>query len=185
MSLSSKEAQASLAEAENARLRSARLYGYSKSSPHLIMWGIIWVIGYSATALFDGYLHWNWIWGVLLIVGAGGGMILNRRCNRPGRTGPDAWRPPAMMTLAVFFVFLTYLIMWPVHGRVLATYPVLITGCAYMGIGMWMGLRYVLTGVAVVALGLIGFYFVGPILYWMAFVGGGALILAGIWFRTV
>jgi len=54
-----------------------------------------------------------------------------------------------------------------------------------MAVSLWAGLRYFLTGVAVVVLGLIGLYFIGPILYWMAFVGGGALILAGFWFRTV
>jgi hypothetical protein len=185
MSLSSQEAQASLAQAESARRRSAQLYGYSKAAPHLIMWGVIWVVGYSSTALFDGIVDWNWIWALLMIAGAGGGIFINRRICQDGLRGDFAWRHAAIMGIAVLFVFLTYLIMWPVHGKVLATYPVLITGCAYMGAGLWAGLRYVLTGAAVVALALIGFYFVEPILYWMAFVGGGSMILAGFWFRTV
>lgn len=184
MSLSSQEAQASLTEAENARRRSAELYGYRKASPHLIMWGIIWVIGYSGTALFNPYT--NWIWGVLMIAGIAGDAVINGITRRAAHSsGPYAWRLAAIMVIAVFFVFATYAIMWPVHGRQLAAYPVLITGTVYAGVGLWAGLRYVLTGVAVVALALIGFYYVQPILYWMAFVGGGSMILAGIWFSRV
>ncbi len=185
MSLSSQEAAASLSEAEKARQRSAQLYVYAKSAPHLIMWGIIWVIGYTGTALSDGLLDWKWVWGVLMIAGVAGGTIINRRASRHDDQYAFAWRHAAIISIAVLFVFLTYVLMWPVHGRVLATYPVLVTGTIHMGVGLWTGLRYVLTGALVIALALIGFFFIGPILYWMAFVGGGSLILAGFWFRTV
>lgn len=186
MSLSTQEAQASLAEAESARRRSAQLYSYSKASPHLIMWGIIWVIGYSGTALFTPYS--NWLWAALMLTGIGGAVIINRSCKgTDSHHGPYAWRMAAIMFIAVFFVFATYSIMWPVHGRQLAAFPILITGTVYMGMGLWMGLRYVLTGAAVVALTLFGFFYIEPLpyLYWMAFVGGGSMILAGFWFRTV
>jgi hypothetical protein len=42
----------------------------------------------------------------------------------------------------------------------------------------------VISGVVVVALTLVGFYFISPIFFWFAAVGGGAMILTGLWFRT-
>ena len=54
-----------------------------------------------------------------------------------------------------------------------------------MAIGLWRGLRYVISGMAVVALTLIGFFYIGPIFFWFAAVGGGAMILTGLWFRAV
>jgi hypothetical protein len=84
-------------------------------------------------------------------------------------------------------VFATYAILKPTDGKQLCAYPALITGCAYMAIGLWRGVRYMISGVAVVAMTLIGFYFIDgllPITLWFAFVGGGAMILTGLWFRT-
>ncbi len=186
MSLSSKEAAASLSEAEIAGRRSAQLYGYRKASPHLVMWGIIWVLGYGGTDLLHDYT--NLIWTMLVAGGLLAGTYLNWRaskCTTEAERTPRAWRMLALGLIAVFFVFATYAIMWPVHGRQLAAYPALITGSVYAAVGLWAGMRYVLAGILVVALTLFGFYYVEHILLWMAFVGGGSMILAGLWFRTV
>jgi hypothetical protein len=52
--------------------------------------------------------------------------------------------------------------------------------------GVWKGPRFLITGIVVVALTLGGFYFLHDHFFpWMAVVGGGALILAGLWLRTV
>ena len=184
MSLSSHEAAASLSEAEKARQRSARLYVYRKSSPHLVMWGIIWIFGYCGTALSPS--HSNWIWGVLMLAGMLGGVVIHRRTRCAADTNErHAWRWFALIAIALFFVMATYTLMWPVHGRQMAAYPVLLTGSIYTAVGLWTGVRYIVTGVVVVALALVGYFYIEPILLWMAFVGGGSMILAGLWFRTV
>ena len=184
MSLSSHEAAASLSQVEEARRKSSQLYFYHRSSPHLIMWGIIWIIGYGGTGLFPH--HSNLLWAVLVLIGTSGGVILGR-CHKPDgvTTGPYAWRMAALWAIILFFVFATYAILHPHDGRQLAAYPALITGCAYMTIGLWRGLRYVISGMAVVALTLIGFFYIEPIFFWFAAVGGGAMILTGLWFRAV
>jgi len=187
MSLSSQEAQASLAEAEQARRRSAQLYGYQKASPHLILWGIIWVIGYSGSALipnYDGYL-----WDGLIVLGILGSVYFGRRCQQEvggTKKGPYAWRAGAVGFIAVFFIMATYAIMWPVHGAQMAAYPALITGTIYAAVGLWLGLRYVVTGALVVTFTLFGYFDIHGVwyLYWMAAVGGGSMILAGFWFRA-
>jgi hypothetical protein len=48
------------------------------------------------------------------------------------------------------------------------------------------GTRYVVSGIAVAALTLAGFFLLKQhFLLWMAAVGGGAMILAGLWLRRV
>lgn len=184
MSLSSEEAAASLNQVEQASKRSSQLYIYHRSSPHLIMWGIIWIIGYGGTGLFPHYA--NPLWAVLIVVGCLGGIALGRCYKSVGViAGPSAWRMAALWAIILFFVFATYTIMQPHLGKQLAAYPALITGSVYMAVGLWNGLRYFVSGLAVVALTLIGFFFIEPIFLWFAFVGGGAMILTGIWFRQV
>jgi hypothetical protein len=183
MSLTSKEAAESLVQAEQARRRSAQLYSYSRSAPHLIMWGCIWVVGYIQNDLFPRYENWGWI--VLILSGVIGGAIIGRRYALLDR-GPFAWRLFAVFAVAIFFVFATYTIMWPVRGTAMAVYPALIIGTLYTAIGLWCGLRYVIAGIVVLGATMGGFFFLHEhLLLWMAFVGGGSLILAGFWFRTV
>jgi hypothetical protein len=187
MSLSSEEAAASLNQVEEAKRRSSQLYFYHRSSPHLILWGTIWIIGYGGTGLFPQFsLH---LWLALVVIGVGGGIVLNKR-HPDGRfqTGPYAWRMAALWLLILFFVFATYAILKPTDGKQFCAYPALLTGCAYVAIGLWRGLRYVIAGIAVVALSLFGFYQIDgliPTCLWFALIGGGAMILTGLWFRTV
>lgn len=186
MPLSSEEAAKTLLEAENASKRSAELYFYHRSSPHLILWGVIWVIGYGGTGLNPRTS--DALWAVLVITGILAGVFISRRFPRSTSTGgTGAWRLAGLGTIIVSFIFATYAILQPHAGNQLCAYPALITGAAYMAVGLWAGVRYVISGVAVAALTLFGFFHIDPQLYfyWMAVVGGGAMILTGIWFRRV
>jgi hypothetical protein len=50
--------------------------------------------------------------------------------------------------------------------------------------GLWLGSAFTVLGLAIIALTLIGYFFVGPWFdIWMAFVNGGGLLLAGAWMR--
>jgi len=184
MSLTSKEAAESLAQAEQARRRSAELYHYSRAAPHFILWGGIQVVGYCGTYLFP--YHSNWLWAGLILAGCIGGFIIGKRCpDREAR--PQAWRRFAVMIIAVAFVLGTYAVMWPVHGTQPAVFPVLLEGAVFCAIGLWVGLRYVVTGAVVFAAALAAYFTIhdAGILLLMAAVGGGSMILAGFWFRTV
>ena len=187
MSLSPKEAAESLADAENAARRSARIYGYSKASPHLILWGAIWILGYGGTDLFHHYA--NLIWGVLILLGCLGGFLISRRCpsardpKAPATSG--AWRVFALGGIVFLFVLSTYLILKPTYGEQFAAFPALLTGAIYTAVGLWLGVRWILSGLFVIALTMGGFYLLPDhYVLWLAFVGGGGMMAAGFWFRT-
>lgn len=183
MSLSNKEAAQNLSEVESAERRSREIYHYSKASPHLVMWGVIWIVGYTLTDFFGQY--WKPLWAILILVGCAIGVAINRRCART-MGGPQPWRMFALAAVGFVFVFATYAVMNPTHGSQLAAFPAILTGAVYMAVGLWFGVRYVISGIAVIVLTLGGFYYLHEhMLLWMAFVGGGAMVMAGVWFRTV
>ncbi|NIK88084.1 hypothetical protein FHS83_001402 [Rhizomicrobium palustre] len=185
MAISSEEAAKTLAEAVEAERRSARLRFYHRSSPHLIMWGTIWLIGFGVCALLPKY--GDMVWNFLVPLGIVGGVAISSRLPREAGKGFRAWRMGALGVLIFFFVSATYFIMQPHMSRQFVAYPALITGCAYVAVGLWAGPRYVISGIAVAALTLYGFVTFSTDMYflWMAVVGGGSMILAGFWFRTV
>jgi len=50
--------------------------------------------------------------------------------------------------------------------------------------GLWFGTIFIAIGLAVTALTLVGYFFIGEAFpLWMAFVNGGGLILGGLWMR--
>ena len=52
--------------------------------------------------------------------------------------------------------------------------------------GLWFGTIFIVIGLAMTALTLVGYFFVGAaFLLWMAVVNGGGLILGGLWMRRI
>jgi hypothetical protein len=182
MSLSSKEAAETLSDVERASRRSAQAFGYRKASPHLILWGLVWLIGYSATDLrpADAGL----IWLALVVAGCAISFLLGRSGNSAG--AKNSWRALGIAAILCLFIGATFTILWPVSGMQVGVVTPLLVGAIYAGVGLWLGLRFVVTGLAITALTLGGYFYLPEhFLLWMAFVTGGGLILAGVWFRTV
>jgi hypothetical protein len=185
MSLSPQEAASTLSDVERAARRSGQAYGYRRASPHLIAWGLIWVIGYATTDLRPDYA--NIIWPVLTLTGIAASVYLGRCAGSTG-TGSyrSSWRVLALVLLAIVFISATYAIMGHVSGPQQGAFVPLLVGTIYAGMGLWLGPRYLVTGLAVIVLTLGGYFYLQEhFLLWQAVVGGGALILAGLWLRTV
>jgi hypothetical protein len=176
VTLSPEDAAAALRDIDAAQARSKTLRGYQHAAPHFLIWGVIWFVGYGVTDLFG---HGNAIWAALIPIGVVAGIFAKRGEDRTG-----GWRYAATALAIVAFVFATLTVMWPVSGRQISAFIPLVVALLYVLGGIWAGLRYVVAGAAVGALTLAGFFLLREhFLLWMAFVGGGALILAGLWFR--
>ncbi len=111
---------------------------------------------------------------------------LSEGCCRSGDQPGLGWRYVAGMSASALFFCAAALVMWPVGGRQVAALIPLFVALMYVLGGIWNGPRYVVAGIGVAALTLAGFLLLREhFLLWMAGVGGGSLILAGVWLRRV
>lgn len=184
MSVTNSNAIQSLDEIERAQRRSAVAYGYEKASPHLILWGFIWAVGYCATYFRPQATAA--VWPLLVLLGIAADFWIGRRTAAEG-SHTHSWRFVATMLGGFLFFVTLFMIMPPRSGlQVGAIIPVFIGLCYAMG-GIWKrGARFVLLGLAVWVLTLAGYFWVTQyFLLWMAAIGGGALVLGGLWLRRV
>jgi hypothetical protein len=185
MGLSPQDAAAALHDIQQVERRSATLHGYRQGAPHLIMWGVLWAVGYGLTYRWPGYAQT--IWAIVVPIGIVGGFVILRTLGSAVNR-IEAWRYGVVAaTLCVFF-FATFFIMAPVSGRQVGAFIPLFVATVYALTSVWLGLRFAVAvaGVAIAILTLAGFVLLGNhFALWMAGVGGGALILAGFWLRRV
>jgi hypothetical protein len=179
MVLSPQDAAVALHDIEAAQARSAKLHGYTRGSPQLLLWGVLWAIGYGLNDFFPAYS--GAIWGAVVPIGLIGGFVALR-----GTGHEVGWRYGAVaLTLFAFFAA-AFFVLWPISPRQSAALIPLVVAASYVIAGIWRGPRYVTTGIAVAALTLAGFVLLKQHFFlWMAGVGGASLILAGIWLRRV
>lgn len=200
MSPSAEEAAQALREVESIRTRSVQLRSYHYAAPQLMLWGGLWLIGYSATDLAPRYASRVWIgitafWALLYLL-----FFSRRGASTPApsvaaisiRSAEDAriqqrfrLRFLGLYALACLLIFGTALIMRP-QGIEMAAYVPLLLACVYMGAGIWGGgWRYVAIGALLAVLALAGYLLLSShFLLLMAVGGGGALLLTGLWLRS-
>jgi hypothetical protein len=184
MALSPAEAQSTLKDIEKTESRAAASQHGRAAAPFLIMWGIIWAIGYSVT---ESAPEISWIWLLLVVGGVIGSVILGVRQSRAyARGGEFGWRYFGSFALIAVLVGALAAIMPPLSVNQVSAFFPLIIGLFYSFIGMWTkGWRMLPLGLALIALTVIGYYYLPDVfLYWMAAVGGGGLILGGLWMRS-
>lgn len=176
------EAANALQDIERAERHSAALYGYRRASPHLFLWGAIWVIGFGASFLRrDGSLVWLGLvpLGILASFSISHGSKSSR-----ARFG---WRY-GLTAIALFLFITAVFYILPIKSvEQPGAFISLLVALFYVLLGLWRGAaRMAILGFALGAL-TVGGYLGLPhyFLLWMAGVGGGALILGGFWLRRV
>jgi hypothetical protein len=183
MPLSPAEAQTALRDLSVAESASAKLYGYRHASPHLIVWGMIWIVGYGLTYAKP---QWAAVWPVLVLGGTIASFWIGWTSKPAGARDYD-WRYLAT-ALAVFaYIAALFVIMPPRNSMQISAFFPILVALFYSLIGIWTrGARMLIAGIVVAALTL-GGYFLLPqyFLLWMAVVGGGAVMLGGFWLRSV
>lgn len=182
--ISPNEAADTLRNIEAAANRSSTALGYEMASPHLILWGVIWVIGYGVSYVRP---EWSIIWLPLVAVGSLASFWVGYRMN--ARIGVQKYDPRQFYTFLAVFIFIVAqcVIFAPMNSLQISTYFPILVAFYYALIGIWIrGTRMLLLGIATIVLTFAGYYWLHPhYLLWMAIVGGGGLILGGIWLRRV
>jgi hypothetical protein len=177
------EAVSALHDIEHTERHSATSYGYQRSAPHLFLWGVIWIVGYTA-AYFRP--HWYPLWIVLIAAGVLGSYWIGRRSHATHSPGMG-WRYGATVFAVCLFIEALFAIFPPKStAQVDAFFPLLIA-LWYALLGIWARASRMTVLGLVLGLLVFGGYFwlLHYFALWMAGVGGGALILGGFWLRKV
>lgn len=179
MPLTQQDAAHALRLADEAGRRSRMLRGYQSAAPHLIAWGCVYAAAYAFSYLRPHQAGIAWLVIVPLVMV--GDLAIARR-DLGSRLDWTAW---AVLS-ATFLVFLvaTAAIMQPHDIRQMGAFVPLVVACAYVAMGTRLGPRITVAGIALGGLTLVGYFALHPwFMLWMAPVGGGTLVLSGLWLR--
>ncbi|MEY4964503.1 MAG: hypothetical protein RL274_86 [Pseudomonadota bacterium] len=178
--ISAEQAANALKEADATERCSFEAYSYSMAAPYCFIWGLVWLLGYGAEALLPRE-HPAWMWMVISMAGALASVLIGRRQNarRPGKS----WRMGALFAIHWIFSFFLFTIWHPTDIQPAAYLPLLFAAI-YTAIGLWLGLRNILVGVFMGVSTLVAYFYLREYFFhWMALVGGGSLLLTGLWMR--
>jgi hypothetical protein len=182
MSIDSQQAASALSDIDVIvrRVRQSRIYNLA--SLMIIMWGALAFVGYVATYLSprSGYYSWTAVY----LAGIAGSFVISRfdQARRGVRTFD--LRMLAAFVLFVAFGIFCAIVLGHFTPRQLGTFWPIYFMLVYTVAGLWIGHAFVVIGLSITALTLIGYFFVGDAFdLWMAFVDGGGLILGGLWMR--
>lgn len=185
MILDKSQAALALADIEHAERRGFSLSRYHGGAPFLVWGGVVCF----TLNLITEYTHWYgvwWMWG-FLVWGVGNvviALLINR--HRLSAAPGHSLRATAIGWIAFGLFAGVIAVAQPLSGSQVETLAALMLFGAYGLVGVFFGPRSAIIGTALAALSVLGFYTMGvhfPL--YMAVVGGGGLILAGLWLRRV
>jgi hypothetical protein len=180
-----KEAAQALNDIEQVvqRLRQSRIYDIA--SQIMIAAGVLVLAGNIATLLSPRHSAIIWITVNVLTV-ASAAALSTMGVRRSAAQGVDFRIFPAFLLFYAFGVLCSGVLghfgprelgaFWPIYFMLF-----------YCIAGLWFGRAFIVIGLGITVLTLIGYFFVegGAFLLWMAAVNGGGLILSGLWMRRI
>jgi hypothetical protein len=155
---------------------------YNLASLMLIMWGVLVFAGYLVTYLSPRHAGYAWI--AVYVAGIAGTVVIS--ASNHARSGIRTFDIRMFAAFLLFVVFGIFSSVWLGHftPRQMGTFWPIYFMLVYTLAGLWVGQAFVAIGLGIIALTLIGYFFVGGAFdLWMAFVNGGGLILGGLWMR--
>jgi hypothetical protein len=186
--ISKPEAASALRDIELVHRRTTRGGAYAKASPHLLIAGCVWATGYGACAVLPTE-RWGTVWIPLALAGVLGSYIVAYASHRadpgnPAAPAASAARILWMMATTMSFIVTTFLLFQPTDPVSFLVFPALVMAFVYVLLGS-LGLpRFRWLGAGMFAMLIIGLSLQREaIAIWVAAVGGGGLILGGLWLR--
>ena len=170
------EAAAALHDIEDIAQRVRRSRIYQVASLIMMLWGVLVFGGYLAQYLWPRYANIAWIG--IDVVGLAGSFAIGIVQKARG------WRIGVAVIIAIAFGLLWVVGIAHFTPRQMSAFWPTYYMLGYSIAGLWLGPAFLVIGLAITALTLIGFFYSGPWFdIWMAFVNGGGLLLAGAWMR--
>lgn len=188
MAISPGQAAAALEDIAATEQRTRAAGGYANASPYLILWGIVWILGYGGCAVATPD-RWGLVWLPLVLVGGIGSAVLGSRAAGKGKRGQTGSFGRSMVMAAAIGLFIAavYYVFRPAGRLPYLVFPALIVGLVYTLAGTIARLpRFAAIGAAIFVLTMAGYIFRPEwTAAWIAAVAGGGLVLGGLWLRRV
>jgi hypothetical protein len=191
--VSREEARSALEEIDRVGIQVRRSIAAGSMASMLMLWGVIWMIGFSAQQFIA---HADRLWLVLDVAGLAATFLLaSRKSPIKGSSFGRIWI--SWLVLFVYAAFWCGLLVpqgmahgsgWAAYGPVLERKMTVlwVTVCmfAYVIMGLWLDRVLSWLGALITVWTLVAFYFAPNYFYlWIAIGGGGALVASGafIW----
>lgn len=188
MAISGVEAASALADIQQVQRRTAVAASYNLASPYLIVWGLVWLLGYAACGMLP-VTQWGYAWIPLIVLGIAASVWFGVRTNAraSGAVHKRALGRSFFATIAItVFLNCVGLVIGPIPPDSAIVIPALVLGLVYTLTGLATLPRYTWIGVVIFAATMAGFWLARPFLpFWIAGLGGGGLIVGGLWLRKI
>jgi len=186
MHISTQEAADALTDIAQVQQRASIQFGYQQGASQFFLWGLIWIVGYGVSDLWPSWAGAAWL--VLDVVGLTVSYLLGCRVQSAAPHGQSdsayGRRYLALCATILALVAATYFIMDPHRPAQFGAFPALLIAALYIGYGIWRGARWAVAGGVLGVCTVVGFaVFKEHFMLWMAVVGGGTLIVTGLWLR--
>lgn len=178
-------AQSALDDIARIEARTVQATIYGANSAISILWGVLVALAYLTNQFLPAIAGPTWLcaWASGF---AGTALISWRWKQRSSGKQRMAMRLIWAQIVLILFGFLFLWLLPPSSPRQVAAFFPLIFMMGYVVAGLWLGRFFILCGILVSALTVIGYLYSGPWLpLWMAFANGGALIVGGLYLRKV
>ena len=187
MNVTKNDAETALRDAGRAAEHSLTLFHYEIASPYLLLWGILWIVAGIIGAISPENTGMGWlIVDTIGIVATGYLVASNARCFAIDSARSEGLRYVASVFVLSAFITMTFVVFAPVSGVEIQTYITILIASIYMIVGLWTGYRLAVIG-AILAVLVVSAFFYTPAQFplMVSILGGGALILGGLWMRKV
>jgi len=188
MNVSQEEARASLSTVDNVMGQTHKSIASAYANPSLMMWGILWLIAFTATHFYYAYAFY--IFMAMAVIGGAATAVIFRifRSKAPIKEKSSqkfGWRVTALWIFLCIYIIVWLFLLAPFNGIQCNAFICTAAMFAYIVMGLWFKSRFMIVlGLAVTVATLVGYYFLRDYYcLWMAFVGGGALFGTGLYIR--
>ena len=189
MNISKEDAQASLLTIRDVRIQTQRAAVSVYANPMLILWGILWIIAFTASHFYGQY--GQYIFTAMSVVGCAVTAIIFYQLfhsKSPFRDDPSeriGWRIAVLWILLYVYVIIWLFLLSPFNGMQCNAFINTTVMFACVVMGLWFRSSFmVVLGLAMTGITLVGFYLMTSYYcLWMAVMGGGGLFGTGMYIR--
>jgi hypothetical protein len=189
MEMAREQAQQWLHEVDAVTKELRNRLAYGITGPILTLWGIVWIVCFAITHFAPKSAGWGWLVGNVL--GIAGSLYLGAFRGRRAAVRSDSSKRLGRRLLGSWISLFVYAtiwlaVLWPWREDQLGTFLVMLVMFAYVVMGLWLEIRFLLwLGLVVTLLAGAGYAFSwvipGYLDLWLGFTGGTALLGSGLY----